>query len=223
MCASVLQDRRIVLYWRPKFPWILRHGSCLVTGLIIPFLLPLPGSTCLGVYCACWHWRRREGLDWSCVVYGIQDTCEWSHSGPVGTFQASNQCTMGSWIAGSLSPLSPYRGTLLTMDSVLSKGPYGFYYLCLLTSSMYHCWVMGVSGGVSLSLIYLKCFRELLVWSWRDGISGAVPSISCSSKGVFSWYFRRSSRGAIIGGAFSDILIMFPISFIDIFQALLFG
>ena len=105
-----VQYRKIVSYWGPRCPRISRHGLHIFLRLILPCLVPFSCSSYLGVYCACWPQCQRGGFSWACVVYSLQDTCEWANPGPGGIFWAITQCTKESWIPGALYPLAPYWG-----------------------------------------------------------------------------------------------------------------
>ena len=101
-----------------------------------------------------------------------------------------------------ISLISGSRVSIFTMASVVLEIPEEVASISLLTFSVYYCWVMGVSRGGSLPLISLIYFSKIFLWSWRYGRSGSVPIRSWLPKGLFPFYFRRSIRGAVVGGVF---------------------
>lgn len=59
-------------------------------------------------------------------------------------------------------------------------------------------------------------FRKTFVRDSRGGISGDVPRIIWAPKLVIPLYCSRSTSGAVNGGVFSVILLMFPVYFIEV-------
>ena len=109
------------------------------------------------------------------------------------------------------------RSSVLTMAGMVLEGPNTvsslslFTFLCLSLLSDGGCWkrespfifyyLLQETLGVAIKGWEIKCIQKKLF-----------------AKRVFPLYFRRLIRGSIFGGVFSEILLLFKIYFIDIFQ-----
>ena len=92
---------------------------------------------------------------------------------------------------------------------------------CLLPPCILVKWWGGLGAGVS-PYFFLAASRYS--WCYHEGMGD--PELYLAEVGRqrgFPLYFRRSIIGAIIGGVFSGILLLFMIYFVDIFPVLLFG
>ena len=110
-----------------------------------------------------------------------------------------------------------YNSSFFTMSRVVSKVPDEVDCLILLNYFLYQIAEIGAVLVGSIFLIFFSYFRYLLVWDSRQGISGAITRrVILSPQLIILLYLMISTNGLIIGGVFSDILIQFPIYFIDI-------
>ena len=85
-----------------------------------------------------------------------------------------------------------------------------------LTSSMYSLVLIYMACVISCFLIDMSHFRKIILWASRDGILVAEPRRSLSPKLVIPLYYIISTSWAVIEEIFYEILLLFPISSIEI-------